>query len=143
MNQELIFQPFFVLMLLTIIVWFYMYAKRIPFIEKNYRKNNIPPEQLTAYELLKSSPPSVANPSDNLKNLFELPVIFYALCFYLFITSNVDQLTLVASWVFVLFRVLHSLVHCTVNIPMLRFGLYSISALVLWFLLIGEAWKVF
>lgn len=139
MNQELIFQPFFVLMLLTLIVWIYMYAKRIPFIEKS----NIPPEGLSAYELLKSSPPDVAAPSDNLKNLFELPVFFYALCLYLFVTGNVDQLALVAAWVFVLFRVLHSLVHCTYNIPMLRFGLYIISALDLWFMCLSEAWKIF
>ena len=139
MNQELIFQPFFMLMILTIIVWIYMYAKRIPFI----KKSNIPPEQLTPYELLKSSPPDVANPSDNFKNLLELPVLFYALCLYLFITNNVDQFALISAWVFVLFRVLHSLIHCTVNIPLLRFGLYSISILALWFMILSEVWKIF
>jgi hypothetical protein len=34
---------------------------------------------LTPAKLAELSPPAVANPSDNLKNLFELPVIFYAL----------------------------------------------------------------
>lgn len=53
MNQELIFQPFFVLMLLTIVIWFYMYAKRIPFIESLIKNGDMPPEQLTPYELLK------------------------------------------------------------------------------------------
>jgi len=139
MNQELIFQPFFILMLLTIVVWFYMYTKRIPFIEKS----NIPPDQLTPYELLRSSPPDVANPSDNLKNLFELPVLFYALCFYLYIANEVDQIALVTAWIFVVLRILHSLVHCTVNIPMLRFGLYSVSALALWFMVLREAWNIF
>ena len=142
MNQELIFQPFFVLMLLTIVIWFYMYAKRIPFIESLIKKGDMPPEQLTPYELLKSSPPDVANPSDNLKNLFELPVLFYALCIYLFVTNNVDQLALIAAWVFVGFRVVHSLVHCTVNIAMLRFVLYCISALALWFMILSEAWNI-
>ncbi len=116
-----------------------MYAKRIPFIEKS----NILPDQLTPYKLLKSSPPDVANPSDNLKNLFELPVLFYALCFYLYITNKVDQIALIIAWAFVVLRILQSLAHCTVNIPMLRFGLYSASAFALWFMVIREAWSVF
>jgi hypothetical protein len=33
---------------------------------------------------------AVSNPSDNLKNLFEIPVLFYALALYLFITNQVD-----------------------------------------------------
>ena len=36
---------------------------------------------------------------------------------------------------FVAFRALHSAVHCTVNLVMLRFTLYLISTLAVWFLL--------
>lgn len=125
-------------MLLTIVVWVYMYVKRIPFIEKS----NIPPEQLTPYVLLKSSPPDVSNPSDNFKNLCELPTLFYALCIYLYVTDNVDLAALIAAWLFVGFRVLHSLVHCTVNIPILRFSLYSISTVSLWFMVMREVWSM-
>jgi hypothetical protein len=139
MEQELIFLPFFILMLLTLVVWVYMYAKRIPFIEKS----NIPLEELTPYFLFKSSPPDVANPSDNFKNLCELPVLFYALCIYCYVTGNVDFTTLVAAWMFVGFRVLHSLVHCSVNILMLRFALYCISAFSLWFMILRELWHLF
>lgn len=138
MNQYLIFQPFFALMLLTIIVWFYMYVRRIPFIQNS----KLAPEQLTAFELMRISPPSIANPSDNLKNLFELPVLFYGLCLYLFVTINVDQLFLIAAWLFVGFRILHSLVHCTANILMLRFALYCISAFILGFMVLRAAWGV-
>jgi hypothetical protein len=34
-----------------------------------------------------------------------------------------------AAWVFAIFRVLHSAVHCTFNLVMLRFYLYLVSAL--------------
>ncbi len=139
MNQNLIFQPFLILMLLTMVVWITMYVRRIPFIEKS----NLPPEQFTAYELMRLSPPHVANPSDNLKNLFELPVLFYVLCFYLFFTARVDQLSLIAAWSFVILRALHSLVHCTINLLMLRFGLYSLSSLLLWIMILRETWVVF
>ena len=68
-NQTAILLPFVGTMLLTIVVWSYMYARRIPFI----LRNNLTPQQLTPAELARLSPSEVANPSDNLKNLFELP----------------------------------------------------------------------
>ena len=135
MNQSAIFAPFLATMLLTLIVWFYMYFKRIPLIQKS----KINPNDLTPAELARISPPSVANPSDNLKNLFELPTLFYGLVLYLFVTSKVDETYLIAAWIFAAFRVLHSAVHCTVNIVILRFWLYCISALALWFMVARAA----
>ena len=74
MNSMSIFAPFFAMIGLTIVVWIYMYARRIPFIVRSKST----PEQLSPLELARLSPAAVANPSDNLKNLFELPTIFYA-----------------------------------------------------------------
>ena len=130
MPQTAIFAPVFTLMLLTLLVWVYMYVRRISFI----RSNNFTPEQLTPLEFTRRSPPEVSSPSDNFKNLFEVPVIFYVLALYLFAMSQVDPLYVNAAWVFVGFRALHSVVHCTVNIVMLRFYLYLISTLAVWFM---------
>jgi hypothetical protein len=117
------------------VVWFYMYSKRLPFIAKSKLK----PDQLTAPELARLSPPAVSNPSDNLKNLFEIPTLFYALVLYLYVTGQVDWIYVAAAWGFALFRVLHSAVHCTVNIVVLRFFLYAISTLALWFMALRAA----
>jgi hypothetical protein len=73
------------------------------------------------------SPPAVANPSDNLKNLFEIPVLFYILVLYLSVTQQVDTLYVTAAWIFVAFRVLQSVVHCTFNFILLRFSPYLIA----------------
>lgn len=73
--------------------------------------------------------------ANNLKNLFEVPVLFYGLCLYLFVTGNVDTAYVVAAWLFFLFRVLHSVVHCTRNVVMLRFYLYAAASMLLWFML--------
>jgi hypothetical protein len=127
-TQQAIFAPFLVMMILTIMVWGYMYARRIPFITRS----RLNASQLAPLEFARLSPPAVANPSDNLKNLFEIPTLFYALVLYLFVTRQVDAGYLVAAWVFVGFRALHSLVHCTVNIVVLRFWLYAISTAALW-----------
>jgi hypothetical protein len=137
MNQTAIFAPFLTLMLLTLIVWFYMYSRRIPLIQRS----KIDPNKLTAAELARISPPAVSNPSDNLKNLFELPTLFYALALYLYVTHKVDQTYLIAAWTFAVFRILHSAVHCTINIVIVRFWLYCISALALWFMAIRAAFN--
>ena len=135
MNRTAILGPVFALMLLTLAVWTYMYARRIPFIIAN----RLSPEQLRPIELARISPPPVSNPSDNLKNLFELPTIFYAAALYLYVADRVDMAYLSAAWIFVGFRLLHSLVHCTVNIVILRFWLYCVGALALWFMVVRSA----
>jgi hypothetical protein len=134
-----IFVPFFTMILLTLVVWVYMYARRIPFI----RRSGLRDDQLTPAELARISPPAVANPSDNLKNLFETPTIFYVLVLYLHVTQSVDTVYLAAAWVFVAFRALHSVVHCTFNVILLRFSLYAISTLALWFIAVRAALRVF
>jgi hypothetical protein len=134
MPQTAIFGPVLVTMFLTLAVWIYLYVRRIAFIRTLDGKDLAVPG-----ELARLSPPAVSNPSDNFKNLFEIPVLFYALALYLFATSQVDASYLAASWVFVAFRVLHSAVHCTFNHVTLRFTLYLISTLAVWFMLARAA----
>lgn len=131
MPQTAIFGPVFATVLLTFVVWVYMYVRRISFITRSGLE---PAELAVPGALARLSPASVSNPSDNLKNLFELPVLFYALATYLFVTDQVDMTYLTAAWVFVGFRTLHSAVHCTINIVMLRFNLYLLSTLAVWFI---------
>lgn len=135
MEQTAIFGPFFATMLLTLVVWVYMYARRIPFLTRS----GVDPNSITPLELARMSPPEVANPSDNLKNLFEIPTLFYALALYLFATGQVDYAYVAAGWMFAGFRILHSAVHCTVNVVLVRFYLYLGSTLALWFMLVRAA----
>jgi hypothetical protein len=138
MNQAVIFQPFLGTMLLTLVVWVYMYGRRLPFIFSS----RLDPREMTPLELARLSPPQVSNPSDNLKNLFELPTVFYGMVLYLYVTQQVDTAHLVAAWGFFLFRVLHSAVHCTFNFIPLRFVLYVVSASALWFMVLKAAFSV-
>ena len=136
MRQNTIFSPFFAMLFLTFLVWVYMYIRRIYFITKN----KIDSQKLAIPgTLAQISPPNVSNPSDNLKNLFEIPVLFYALVLYLFVTKQVDILYVNAAWIFVIFRTLHSIVHCTFNYVMLRFYLYLFSAIAIWFIAMRAA----
>ena len=140
MDQTAIFGPFFATMFLTLLVWVYMYIRRIAFITGS--KLN-PKELAVPGALAQLSPPEVSNPSDNLKNLFEIPVLFYALALYLFVTKQVDATYVTAAWVFVGFRALHSAVHCTFNLVLLRFYLYLFATLAVWFMGIRAALTYF
>ena len=128
MEQQAIFVPMLGMFMLTFIVWVYMYAKRIPFITRNA----LGPEDLQPSRFAELQPPDVANPSDNLKNLFEMPVIFYAVCLYLHAADQVDGIYLGAAWTFLALRIVHSVVHCTVNVVIVRFWLYAAASAALW-----------
>lgn len=140
MDQYLILQPVAALFLLTALVWLFMYARRLSFI----LGNSIDPQSLATPEQLSARlPESINNASNNLKNLFELPVVFYALCVVLLVSQTIDALYLNCAWAFFALRVLHSLIHCTVNIVNLRFLAYILSSLVLWFMVVRLALSIF
>lgn len=137
MTHEQILLPMLGMMVLTAIVWFVLYAKRIPAM----RKAGMPAQAYTTPDRgLEILPDQVSYPAYNFKNLFELPVLFYALCLYLYVTATADSADIIAAWVFLLFRVVHSAIHCTVNIVMARFLAYSAAALALWFMLGRAVW---
>ena len=139
MDSSRLFVPFAGMMLLTMIVWVYMYARRLPFMASS---GMLQQRQITPEELARRSPPGVAMPSDNLKNLFELPTIFYAVVLCLAMTQKVDDLYVTAAWAFFLLRVAHSIVHCTFNYIPLRFLVYVASAAALWFMVIRLSWQL-
>jgi hypothetical protein len=139
-SPSAIFAPFFAVMFLTLAVWVYMYARRIPLI----RSLRLSQQDLAKPgELARLSPPAVSNPSDNLKNLFEVPVLFYALVLFLFVTNRVDAVYVGAAWVFFVLRAAHSVVHCTFNHVLLRFSLYLVATVAVWFMLVRAALDYF
>ena len=135
LNQSSIFAPFLGMIVLTLVVWVYMYSKRLPFI----LSSRFNPDEISPDEFNRLSPSAVRNPSDNLKNLFELPVLFYAICLYLYVTQQVDGTYVTAAWIFFGFRIIHSGVHCLTNNVKLRFGMYCVSAFALWFIVLRAA----
>ncbi len=136
MQDPAICAPFLGMMLLTFVVWLVMYARRLTFLSKHkvdYRTIN------TREKAAGRVPEQISYASDNLKNLFEFPVLFYALCIYLYVTASVDTLYLIAAWWFFGFRIVHSYLHCTSNVVPHRFGVYMISAIGLWFMVVRAA----
>lgn len=52
---------------------------------------------------------------NNLRNQFELPVLFHAVCLALYISTADNWATVALAWIFVLSRYAHSYIHITSN----------------------------
>lgn len=111
---------------LTALVWVKLYWDRIG----EMRAKRIDPQALAtardAAALLERR-----GAADNLRNLFEIPVLFYLLCAALALNGGSTPAFVAAAWAFVALRALHSLIHVTYNQVMHRFLAYVASTLLL------------
>lgn len=126
-----IWQPCAALVGLTAAVWVKLYADRL----REMRARGIDPQSLaTASELAGRLDRRAA--SDNFRNLFEVPVLFYLLCVALVLTGGSTPGFVAGAWAYVGLRALHSLIHVTYNRVVHRFLVYVASTLLLfalWF----------
>jgi hypothetical protein len=132
MGPNLIFVPFAGTMLLTLVVWVVMYYRRITEIQSR----GLTVKTRADLDLLS---PAAVNSSNNLQNLFELPVTFYALVLALHATNQVDWIHIICAFAFLAFRVVHSAIHCTYNDIMQRFSVYVVSSIFLWVMVVRFA----
>jgi len=65
--------------------------------------------------------------ADNFRNLFEVPVLFYALGAVALATHQTPSWLVAGAWVFVALRVVHSFIHCTYNKVMHRLAVFLAS----------------
>lgn len=131
--------PVFALVLWTLIVWIWMYATRIPAMQKA----KIDPQSAIHPGSLSSLPASARVVADNYNHLHEQPVIFYALAFYSHLVGVADELNIWLAWGYVGFRIIHSLVQIIVKKVTLRFGVFVIGTLVLMVIALRNLWALF
>ena len=73
--------------------------------------------------------------ADNFKNLFEAPILFYALCAVALAVSHVPTWLVLGACFFVVLRVAHNIIHCAYNKVMHRFPVFMLGfavVVVLW-----------
>lgn len=122
-----ILTPVLALVVLTLVVWIWMYLTRIPAMQRA----GLQPQEVRFPAQLNVLPDGARQVADNYNHLLEQPTIFYALVFYIYLTSGQDQLYIWLAWAYVALRVVHTLIQCTINVVMLRFTVFSLSTLVL------------
>ena len=122
-----LFWPIIAMAGLTFLVWLRMFQTRVG----EMKRRSIHPQSV-AHSAQMAQLVEDSRASDNLRNLFELPVLFYA-AMLLCLQAGIDSLAiLVLAWAYVVLRVLHSYIHCTYNRVMDRFKAYVLSGFVLW-----------
>jgi hypothetical protein len=120
----------------THVMWFWMYATRIPaiFAAKVKLDPNLPKGQLMA-----TLPPRVRWKADNYNHLFEQPTVFYAVALSLAIVGHGTGVNATLAWAYVALRVAHSLLQALWNNINARFSLFVLSAFVLMALTVNAA----
>ena len=137
-----ILQPVIALAAWTMVMWLWMYATRIPAMNKA----GIDAGSLTGgtgKSLDEVLAPQVQWKAHNYNHLHEAPTVFYAVALVLAITGQGDGLNATLGWVYVGLRVLHSLIQVTVNRVMVRFLVFALSSLVLIALIVHAGIVVF
>jgi hypothetical protein len=127
--------PVVALAIWSLIMLIWLYATRIPAMSRAKLK----PGQATKSDM--EALPS-ANVANNYNHLMEQPTIFYALCFALQFIGQTHDINIGLAWLYVVIRIVHSLVQATVNIILVRFTIFMIGSVVLMILAFHAAMGV-
>jgi hypothetical protein len=131
--ERAILAPPVALAFLTGFVWLRLGADRIT----EMRARKIPPQQLATAKQRAATLQNVQS-ADHFRNLFEVPVLFYALCGFLAITRLATPFLLACAWGYVGLRAFHAYIHLTHNRVIRRFQAFIASTIVLYVM-----WGVF
>lgn len=140
MDAAAILQPLFVLALLTVVMTGWMFLTRIPTMK---RLGVHPQKGQDTVKLRDHLPPEVNRVSNNYNHLFEQPTLFYAVVIAIALLNHVDTVHVICAWAYVGLRIVHSLVQATVDIVMMRFGVFILSWLVLIVMIVRESIRLF
>ncbi|MBS3960392.1 MAG: MAPEG family protein [Sandarakinorhabdus sp.] len=109
---------------LTLVMFIWMYATRLP----AFSKAKLDPQEAmhpgTYHDRI---PSEVRRVADNYNHLFEAPALFYAIALAVVVAGLADPLHAMCAWAYLGLRVAHSLVQATVNRVALRFVLFALS----------------
>jgi len=135
-------QPVAVLGIWTMVMWLWMYATRIPAMSAA----KVDPDSLvqgpgkTLDDVL---PSHVQWKAHNYNHLHEAPTVFYAMALLLALIGQGDGVNAKIAWAYVALRIIHSLIHATINKVVLRFTVFNLSSLCLIALIVQAARAVF
>ena len=139
-TDQLIIGPVVVLVAWSMVMWLWMYITRLPAIRA--AKMTLNP-QAPRGEQMASLPARVRWKADNYNHLMEQPTVFYALALSLALLGAGDGINLYLAWIYVVLRILHSLIQVLVNKIELRFMLFVLSNIPLTWLTVNALVLVF
>ena len=139
MENYVILAPTFAMVFLTFVVWITMYKTRVA----EMRAKKIHPQKVAEKRDSQALLIDSAAPASNFINLFEIPILFYALNILVYLTGQADDLFLALLGGFVASRYIHSYIQITYNQVMHRFKVYVAGASLVWIGWGVLAWRLF
>jgi hypothetical protein len=127
MSKLNIMTPMLALICWTFVMWFWLYATRIPAM----RRAKLDPRVIKRKDELEVLPVKVKQIADNYNHLHEQPTVFYALLVYSYMVGVADDLNTQLAWAYVALRIVHSLTQATINFVPVRFSIFALASLVL------------
>ncbi len=110
--------------LLSLVMFLWMYATRLP----AFSKAKLDPQDAmhpgTYHDRI---PSEVRRVADNYNHLLEAPTVFYAIALAIVVAGLADPLHVICAWAYVGLRTAHSIVQATINKVLLRFLLFVAS----------------
>jgi hypothetical protein len=129
MTYSPVLGPVVALVAWTMFMWFWMYAVRIPAMQRagmlDERVGSAPGHLDNVLE------PKAQWKAHNYNHLMEQPTLFYVVAIGLALMGDQDPTTAKFAWAYVGLRVAHSLVQSTVNIVKYRSALFALGSGVL------------
>lgn len=139
-----ILKPLVALMGWTLVMWVWMYAVRIPAINRLPKDGTADADVgWTGAKLDALLPREAQWKAHNYNHLHEAPTLFYAVCLTLALIGQGEGLNAIIAWAYVGLRVAHSLWQATINRVVVRFALFALSTLALAALVLHAAIPVF
>jgi len=84
-------------------------------------------------------PDDVLMVSNNIRNQFQVPVLFYVLCFVFYSINAVSTTVLYLAWAFVISRIIHAYIHMSSNYVPARFRVFTIGFVIMVVMMIFSA----
>jgi hypothetical protein len=136
MTRDWIFVPVIVQVLLTLAIYVRLIKVKI----FELRAGRVNRERLPLHE--DAWPESVLQINNNIRNQFELPVLFYVLCVALWLLGAVTPLALAAASAFALSRILHAIIHLGSNYVPNRRRAFTVGWWVLLLMAVLMLWEL-
>lgn len=133
MHAEIL-KPIIVLAAWTMIIWVWMYATRLPAMNRagiDGTKMVGSTGKGLRDDLIAHGEERASWVADNYNHLHEAPTLFYAVAIVLAIAGQGDGMNAIIAWSYVGLRIAHSLTQILFNRVVVRFGLFVLSTFAL------------
>ena len=136
MTRDWIFVPVIVQVLMTLLIYVRLIKVKI----REVRAGRVDKTRSALHE--EAWGDAVLQINNNIRNQFELPVLFYVMAAILWAMDSVNGLAIAAAFLFVLSRIAHALVHLGSNYVPNRRRTFTVGWWVLMFMALLVLWEL-